>query len=243
MNTARRSRKREPAIGGARRPRRFWPRALPSLVRHLARSMPWATLVAGCLAGIAVLAVLAHVAETSHSPLDQNDVRLVFLPAVAALAFVAHVPFRPVTHTTPVPAWMTSAGQVVLALPLLAATGWAQLGIMAGAVPPGSASRPAAIYPLLAQLTGWCALSVAAAACCERSRYVDLGGAVAAPVVLATIALTWFTPGVKQVLAVPPAPAHTATVAWYITAGATSVVTCIAMGDHWRRGSRILHRR
>ena len=47
---------------------------------------------------------------------------------------------------------------------------------------------------MIAQLTGWCAVTVAAAACADRSRYADLGGAIAAPVSFAAIALAWYTP-------------------------------------------------
>ena len=61
--------------------------------------MPWVTLLAGCLAGIGYLALLAIVNSNSQ-PFDQGNVRLAFLPAVAALAFVpahrsGHCPRRP----------------------------------------------------------------------------------------------------------------------------------------------------
>jgi hypothetical protein len=102
----------------ATRPSRFWPRALPVLARHVARTMPWATLIAGCLAGTALLAVLAYVAGHSHQALSQGAVRVTFLPAVAALAFVPRDPFRPVAQAAPVPAWLTSAGQILLAVPV-----------------------------------------------------------------------------------------------------------------------------
>jgi len=223
------------------RPRLFWPRALPTVARHVAQTMPWATLLAGCLAGTALLAVLAHVAGTSH-PLDQNQVRIAFLFAVAALAFVVHAPFQPLIQATPVPAWLTSAGQTLLAVPVLAATGWAQLGIMSATISARHAGPAPAIYPLTAQLTGWCALAVAAAACCERSRYADLGGAVAAPVSLAAVAVAWFTPAVKRLLAAPPATPHTATIAWYLMAAVAAIVTGTALGDPWRRYTRIFHR-
>ena len=84
--------------------------------------MPWVTLITGCLAGTLYLAIMAHVASTSHSPLGQGYVRLAFLPAVAALAFVPRAPFRPLTQTTPVPAWVAPAGHLLLAAPALAVT-------------------------------------------------------------------------------------------------------------------------
>jgi hypothetical protein len=51
-------------------------------------------------AGTGYLAILARLAGASQ-PLGQGTVRLAFLPAVAALAFVPRAPFRPLTHTIP----------------------------------------------------------------------------------------------------------------------------------------------
>jgi hypothetical protein len=45
-------------------------------------------------------------------------------------------------------------------------------------------------------------------ACVDRSRYADLGGAVAAPVSLAAIALAWYLPVTSRVLVEPPATTH-----------------------------------
>src|SRR5215469_13676892 len=97
---------------------------------HIARTMPWVTLISGCLAGLAFLAIMADLADTYHNPLSQGTVRLAFLPALAGLAFVPRAPFRPLTQATPVPAWVTPAGHLLLAAPVLAATCWAELGIM-----------------------------------------------------------------------------------------------------------------
>ena len=197
--------------------------------------MPWATLITGCLAGTLYLAVMAHVASTSHSPLGQGIVRFAFLPAVAALAFVPRAPFRPLTQTTPVPAWVTPAGQLLLAAPFLAVTCWAQLRIAAHAIPPLAIGHPPAVYPLIAQLTGWCAVTVAAAACVDRSRYADLGGAIAAPVSFAAIALAWYAPVTSRFLTEPYATAHGVTVAWCAIAAAALALTCLAMRDQWHR--------
>jgi hypothetical protein len=127
-----------------------------------------------------------------------------------------------VTQTTPVSAWLTTAGQTVLAVPVLALT-------LLGAAAPHGRHRtdrhpgpPPAVYPLIAQLTGWCALTVAAAACCGRTRYADLGGADAVPVSLASIELAWYTPGVRNLLVTPPTGPLGATVAWLtVAAGGT----------------------
>jgi hypothetical protein len=200
--------------------------------------MPWATLLAGCLAGTGYLAVRAHFAGASHSPLGYGAVRLAFLPAVAALAFVPRLPFRPLAHAAPVPAWVAPAGHLVLAAPVLALTCWAQLGIAARAIPPHALGYPPAVYPLIAQLTGWCAVTVAAAACASRSRYADLGGAIAAPASFAAVALAWYAPLTGRFLTQPPATPHGVTITWYAIATAAIALTCAAMRDHWHRYSR-----
>jgi hypothetical protein len=229
-------------LSDARRPRLSWLRTLPLLARPMTRTMPWATLLTGCLAGTAFLAVLAVVAATPRQPLDQGDVRIALLPAVAALAFVLRAPFRPLIQTTPVPAWVAPAGHLVLAAPVLAVTCWAQLRIMSGTFPPHVLGHPPAVYPLIAQLTGWCALAVAVALCIDRTRFADLGGAIAAPVGFAVIALAWYAPAGPRFLVDPPASADRVTLAWYLVASAALVLACMAMQDHWHRYARKLHR-
>jgi hypothetical protein len=200
--------------------------------------MPWTTLIFGCLAGTVVLAVVAHSADASHWQLSQAAVRYAFLPAIAALAYVPRAPFRPLTQATPMPAWVGPVGHILLAAPVLALTCWTQLLIMAHTVPAGAKGDLPAVYPLIAQLTGWCALTVAAAVCADRSRYADLGGAVAAPVSLALIALAWYTPEFSKVLVDPPATAHGVAVAWYILVASALALTGAAMRDPWHRYAR-----
>jgi len=206
------------------------------LARPITLTMPWPALLAGCLAGIAYLAVLAHLGGTLQ-PLGPGNLRLAFLPAIAAVAFVPRAPFRPLTQTTPVPAWVGPAGQLLLAAPILALTCWAQLLIVAHTSPPHTLSHPAA-YPVIAQFTGWCAVTVAAAACTGRSRYADLGGAVAAPVGFAAVALAWYAPITGRFMAEPPATSRGVTVAWYAVASFASVLTFVAMRDQWHHYSR-----
>ncbi len=215
---------------------------LPLLARPITRTMPWATLITGCLAGTIYLAVTARLADVSHWPLGQGTARLAYLPAVAALAFVPRAPFRPLTQTTPVPAWVAPAGHLLLAAPILTVTCWVQLRIIARTIPPHAPSRPPAVYPLMAQLTGWCAVTVAAAACVDRSRYADLGGAIAAPVSFAAIAVAWYAPITSRFLAEPPATPYGATIAWYAIATAALALTCVAMRDHWHQNLRNLRR-
>jgi hypothetical protein len=200
--------------------------------------MPWGTVLAGCLAGTVYLAIVAHAAEASGWLLGQGDVRLAFLPAVAAMAFIVRVPFRPLIQTVPVPAWVGPAGHLLLAVPILAVTCWVQLRIMTWTIPSHVIGHPPAVYPLIAQLTGWCAIAIIAAACVGRSRSADLGGAVAAPVSFAVIALAWYAPITSRVLTGPPATPPGVTIAWYATATAASVLTCAAMRDQWHRYSR-----
>ena len=225
-----------------RRSRLSWLRALPLLARPTAATMPWATLITGCLAGTIYLAVLGHFAGASSLPLGQGTVRLAFLPAVAALAFVPRASFRPLTQTMPVPAWVAPAGHLVLAAPILAVTCWTQLRIIAHTISGHTLVTAPAIYPLIAQLIGWCAVAVAAAACVDRSRYADLGGAIAAPVGFAAIALAWYAPIISGFLTEPPATPSGVTISWYAVAAAASALACAAMRDRWQRYARSLHR-
>jgi len=137
---------------------------------------------------------------------------------------------------------VTPAGHVVLAAPVLAATCWAQLRIVAHTIPAHTLGYPPASYPMIAQLTGWCAVTVAAVACVDRSRYADLGGAIAAPASFAAIALTWYAPVSARFLVEPPATPHGVTSAWYAIATAALALTCAAMRDQWHRYTRNLQR-
>ncbi len=232
-----------PVGGGRRRHARRPPSgfgAMPLLARHIARTMPWLTLGVGCVAGVVYLAILAEVADSAHWSLTQGDVRVASLPAITALAFALRTPFRAMVQATPVPAWVAPAGHLLLAAPLLMVTCWAQLGIMSHTVPAQVPGQPAD-YPLLAQLTGWCAVTVAVAACVDRSRYADLGGAIAAPVSFAVLAIAWYTPVSARLLDGPPATAHGLTIAWYTASAAALALTCIAMRDRWHRYARRRH--
>ena len=229
----------------ARRWQPSWLRALPLLARYITRTMPWATLITSCLAGLATFTILVRVARHDQATfwLDQGTIRLSLLPAAAALAFVPYIPFRPLTRTTPVPAWVTPAGHLLLAAPFLSITFWAQLRIMAPAIPPHAPQDPhEPFYALIAQLIGWSAIIVAAAASTARSRYADLGGAIAAPISLAVIALAWYTPLTAKFLVKPPAIPHSIAIGWYAIAAAALILTCAAMRDRWHRYARGPHR-
>lgn len=238
-------------IPRARRPSLSWVRALPPLPRYIARTMPWLTLITGCVAGTAALAVTAQIVRDDW-PFGQGAVRLAFLPAIAALAFVPRARFRPLAQATPVPTWVDPIGHILLAVPVLALTCWAQLSILAHTqtiqtivLTPNSSlgANAPAIYPLIAQLTGWCMIVVAVAACVDRTRYADLGGAIAAFAGLVAIGLAWYVPITNRVLVLPPASAHGVTIAWYVIAAVALALTCAAMRDPWHRYSRSLHPR
>jgi hypothetical protein len=133
---------------------------------------------------------------------------------------------------------VTPAGHLVLAAPVLAATGWAYLRIQGHGIPSPELISPPAVYPVIAQLAGWCAVAVAVAAGVDRSRYADLGGAIAAPVSFAVIALAWYLPLTAQILVDPPASAHGVTVAWYCATSAALILTGAALRDRWHRYTR-----
>jgi hypothetical protein len=221
----------------AQRPAGCRPRVLLLLTPHAIRATPWVTVISGCLSGTAILGIFAYVAHEYHSALGPAAVRFCFLPAIATLAFIPRTLFRPLTQATPVPAWLTAAIQTFLAFAVLALTCWAQLGLMASTIPDHPAGP--AVYPLIAELACWSAIFVAAAACCDRSRFADVGGAMAVPIGVAVIALAWYTPGLKDIFVTPPATPRAATIAWYIVAAAALAVAYLAMRDKWRRYTRL----
>ena len=212
--------------------RRPW-RAVPALAPHILRTMPWVTLLASCAAGTALLDLTAHVLHASHSTVNQNTMRFTFLSAIAALAFVPQAPFRLIRRTVPVPSATTSAGHILLSVPIVAATCWLQLRIIDAGVP-RLFVRPA-VYPLVSQLVAWTALALAAATCLDRSRYDDVGGAIAAPLTLIIIGVFWFAPFLKEHLVTPPASAHSAAIAWYAITAPSLVAISLALRDPWRR--------
>jgi hypothetical protein len=213
-----------------------WLGALPSLAWPIARTMPWATLLAGCLPGLIYLVALAHAADTAHWSLTQGNVRIAVVPAIAALAFLVRAPLRPLAQATPVPVWVAPVGYLLLAAPVLALTCWADLRIVAHTVP--HHADGAAIYPLIAQLAGWCMVAVAVAAWADRSRYADLGGLVAVLVTCAAVALAWYLPATARFLVDPPATQHRVTIAWYAVATVGLALTWVAMRDQWHRYAR-----
>lgn len=235
----------EAVVCRTRQSRLSWLRALPPLAWYITRTMPWVTLIGGCAISVAVFALLVQVVHHDQASyfLDQGTIRLSLLPAVAALAFVPYLPFRPLTRVTPVPAWVSPVGHLLLAVPFLAVTVWAQLRIMAPAIPAHAAhDAEEPLYALLAQLIGWFAITIAAAGCVARSRFADLGGAIAAPITFALIAFVWYLPVTEKFLIHPPAIPASVARGWYGIAAVALLLTAIAMRDHWHRYTRRLPR-
>jgi hypothetical protein len=210
------------------------PRLVLLTVRPLARTMPWGVLLAGCVGSVGAVLILG----LTSSPLEADQVRLVLLPIVAALCFVPHVYFRPVIQTVPVPSGLAAAGHTLLAAPLLAATCAVDLYVVA-ARSGGHAPAPA-LYPLVAQFTGWAAVAVLTATWCDRTRFASLNGALAAPVTIALITLAWTEPHLRRVLITPGAQPHAATAAWYAVAPVALVGAWAAGRDPWHRYTRVL---
>lgn len=133
-------------IRPARRSRLSWLRALPLLTRPTARTTPWVTMITGCLAGTVYLAVMAHVAGASHSPLGQGTVRLAFLPrsttAGRAVVVAAPAPGRP---AVPGPSLMFASVAVVRSVPQVRRRSARKFIAATGRPGRGGGRRPGAI--------------------------------------------------------------------------------------------------
>jgi 1,4-dihydroxy-2-naphthoyl-CoA hydrolase len=175
-------------------------RPLLALAGPAARTIPWGPLLAGCGAGVcAGLAMALFRGPIRSPPGVMLGLRAGFVPVMTGLAFLLDDPHRQLTAALPVRAWLTRAVRVLLALPVICATAWAEfvLGTRALAADPrGPDARPAALpwTALAAELAAWCLLALAAAAIMARTRWHDVGGVVAALGALATIAVLAVAP-------------------------------------------------
>ncbi len=167
---------------------------------HLARTMPWGVLVVGCAAGLGISLVARQFAHPFQQPASiVLTIRAAFIPIAAAVAFLPADPHRSLTAALPAPVWLSVAGRLVIALPLLGLTGWIQLQLANTELPivfrnQGMTSVHLPWPALVAELIAWSAIAVAAAALVTRTRWNDLGGAIAAPAALAFIGLLAATP-------------------------------------------------
>ena len=170
-------------------------RVLRAALPHLVATMPWGTLLGGCVIGLAVSALGYRLAgPASDSAGVTTVVRAAFVPLVLAAAFLAADPHRDLVAALPAPAWLTAATHTALALPVLTGTAALQLRLAAAELAAGQryTGMPAHLpwLMLLAELAAAAAIALAAASVVARTRWHELGGAVAAPVALAVIAVT-----------------------------------------------------
>lgn len=193
---------------------------------HLVRTVPWAVLIAACATGLAISLVSSQFLNPLRST---GGVLLVShlsaVPLAAAIAFLAWLPDRSLTATLPAPCWLSHAFRVACALPVIGLTAFIQyelarreLAVGSAAAQPGRVSWPTQ----LAEFCAWLAVATAAAAAVDRTRWRELGGAVAAPITLALIGL---------LVAVPSYSAGD----WWATALAAGLVAAGESRDPWRR--------
>jgi hypothetical protein len=157
-------------------------------------------LLAGCAAGLGISLAAYQFAPPFEQPTSiALTVRAGFVPLVAAVAFLVSDPHRSLTASLPAPAWLTVAVHLVIALPVLGLTAWIQLELAAaelgtGARVQGMSGAHLPGRSLAAELTAWIAVAVTAAALVARSRWHDLGGAIAAPAALSFVAAAALAP-------------------------------------------------
>jgi hypothetical protein len=210
-------------------------RVLRAALPHLVATMPWGTLLGGCVIGLAASAAGYRLAgPASDSAGVTAVVRAAFVPLVVVAAFLAADPHRPLVAALPAPAWLTPATHTALALPVLTGTAALQLRLAAAELAAGQryTGVPAQLPRLMlsAELAAAAAIALAAASVVARTRWHELGGAIAAPVSLAIIAATQAT---------------WADVTWRILlVGALAVATAAwAQRDPWLRLHPVRHRR
>jgi hypothetical protein len=223
-----------------------------ALVSHIARTMPWGALLAGCGAGICICLAVALFRGAGQQSADiVLGIRGGFVPVMAGIAFLLHDPYRQLAAASPAPAWLTSAVRVALALPVLTVTCWVQLHLAGRALGadlraaagrgPGAEAASLPWIALAGEFTAWCGLALAAAAVLARTRWQDLGGVAAALCALAMLAIF----GLAPLHALPAQFAdmtkpdqHAWTMAWRLWAAVTPAALALAAWasrDPWLR--------
>jgi hypothetical protein len=166
--------------------------AAAPLAWHLARCVPWLPLLAGCCLGSGLSLAMAATAREQDPRLVLTVVRVALVPVLAGLAFLLDDRHWQLAGSLPVPGWLSSAGRVLLAAPVVALTCWLQLDLGDRALARTLAgSGQHAVIPALqvsVEFAAGCAITLAAAAVVQRSRWHDLGGAAAVPLALAAAA-------------------------------------------------------
>ena len=223
---------------------------------HLARTMPWGALAAGCGVGLAISLASYWLAHPFQEPVNLTllTIRAEFVPPTAAVAFIVTDPCRRLTPALPAPIWLSTATHLIIAAPLLSLTAYAQVRLAAAQLNIDSLSQgqPVPRLPwasLSAEFAAWLAITLAVAAFVARTRWNDLGGAIAAPATLGVLALLAATP-----LHLLPAsligPTASVRAAWFHSdwswctlGGLATFIACWASRDPWsrlrRRGLRL----
>lgn len=213
---------------------------------HLARTMPWPVLLAGCAVGLSISLVEHLFARPSQSPTTIIIVvRVAFVPLVAASAFLTSDPLdHDLATALPAPAWLSTVMSVIFALPILGLSAWLQLALTASAL---RISEPATAHlpwlSLVVELGAWSVFAIAAATSISRTRWNELAGAIAVPVALAFVGVLAFAP--LRLLPAAPSPTglaspeHAAWLrsdwSWCALGLAAALVTLFAGRDRWRR--------
>jgi hypothetical protein len=213
------------------RPQPHRARVLRTALPHLAATMPWGTLLGGCAIGVAISVVDYRFAGTASDAVGVTTVvRAAFVPLVLVAAFLAADPHRPLVATLPAPAWLTTATHTALALPVLAGTAALQLRLAIAELATGQRYSPVPAHlpwpALAAELGVAVAIALAVASIVARTRWHELGGAIAAPVALAVI-----------VAGHAVTPAAVTAVTWRVLlVGAVALaIAAWAQRDPWRR--------
>ncbi len=210
------------------------------LAAHLARSTPWLPLLAGCLAGTG-LSLAAEITARDQDPrLVAVVARASFIPAMAGLAFLLQDRHWQLAASLPVPGWLGAAMRIGLVLPLLALTCWLQLQLGDRALARMRAGGTLPALAIGAEFAAACAITLAAAAAVQRSRWHDLGGVIALPagmIVLAALAFGPLRVLPTQILTTGTWPRAwvRATLLAVLLAGLAAFGAAWSSRDRWRR--------
>jgi hypothetical protein len=215
---------------------------------YLVRTQPWGAVAGAAGLGLFIVVVIASSSGLLQSPEDLViGLRSAFVATSLGIAFVSSDATGELVEALPVPAWRLCAVRLALTLPALALSGAGQIVIGAHAFTvddrlQGLGHRPLAWPGLASELVGFCGLLVIATAVVNRSRWRDLGGALAAPLGLGLIALLALLPlGLlpSTYLFSPTRVSHRtweqAEWTWVAVAAVSGVIAAWANGDRWHR--------
>jgi hypothetical protein len=210
------------------------------LAAHLTRGIPWLPLLAGCCAGTGLSLATEITARAQDPRLVAVVVRVSFIPVLAGLAFLLQDRHWLLSASLPAPGWLGAAMRTALVLPLLALTCWLQLFLGDRALTRIRAGGTLPALAIGAEFAAACAITLAAAAAVQRSRWHDLGGAIALPLGLIVLAGLAFGPLrllPTQILTTGTWPRAwvRATLLAVLLAGLAAVAAAWSSRDRWRR--------